>query len=78
MLRKTRISNETAAGKYVVIPSRVKSAWLHKPGVVEDGFEMWSIAEEYNFILHMSQWRPEDKHIARKEYAVDVRLITAN
>lgn len=56
LINSARIANEWEDGKYVVIPSRVHTVWLHWPGIMEPGYKMHTIPEEVNIMVHMRNW----------------------
>ncbi|KAH7714656.1 Protein F13G3.3 b [Aphelenchoides avenae] len=80
ILKSVRISNDVVAAKYVVRPSRVHSAWLHAPGIVDRPYSMIRVPAMDNFVVHLRRWREVDRHtgsISRQNTSTYTRNITA-
>lgn len=55
LLNSARVANEWEDPKYVVQPSRVRSVWLHWPGIINRG-RMVTVDDDLNFMLHFRNW----------------------
>ena len=49
------ISTEKENPKYVLNTKRTHTAWIHWPGIVTPGYEMYLVPEK-NFMLHFRNW----------------------
>ncbi|KAH7693924.1 Protein F13G3.3 b, partial [Aphelenchoides avenae] len=62
LLKTTLITTDRAARKSVVRPSRVRTVWIHWPGIIEPGYKMQSVPEKINIMVHLRQWRSVDNY----------------
>ncbi|KAE9551474.1 hypothetical protein FO519_005319 [Halicephalobus sp. NKZ332] len=58
VFNSSNISMEKENQKYVLNTKRTHTAWIHWPGIVAPGFEMYLVPEE-NFMLHFRNWTNE-------------------
>ncbi|KAH7719966.1 hypothetical protein AAVH_12609 [Aphelenchoides avenae] len=63
LLKSTRLYRPSgnfirvAGGKSVVRPSRVQTAWLHFPAIMDEPYNLRQLTEEESVMIHMRTWR---------------------
>ncbi|KAH7718849.1 Protein F59C6.8 [Aphelenchoides avenae] len=62
LISKIKITKHWVSQKYVAIPSRVKSAYIHWPQSLEDGYNMTEVPAKLNVMLHLRKWRTVDRY----------------
>uniref|UniRef100_A0A7E4ZYZ5 Glycosyltransferase family 92 protein n=1 Tax=Panagrellus redivivus TaxID=6233 RepID=A0A7E4ZYZ5_PANRE len=62
ILSTARISREIENHKYVLIPQKAQTAWIHWPGIVDRGSHMLRMPEK-NFMLHLRNWTLDTPHL---------------